>query len=110
MNASVGRWLIGMCIPALTVYLAFIFVVCPKDVDITLYFIACCYIAILSQVTIVQCLTYLVTPFSWLKNWDPDNVVIPVLMSISDCLGNAILLAAFMFLKHMQDPNSIGQH
>ena len=107
MNASVSRWLIAMCAPAMSVYLCFIFLVCPANVvDITFYFILCCFSAILLQVTIVQCLTYIVTPFSWRKDWDPDNVVIPILMSISDCLGNAILLAAFFFLRYVEDPNS----
>lgn len=109
MNASVSRWLIAMCLPAMTVYLCFIFLVCPAHVDVTINLIACCLIAIVVQVTIIQCLTYLVTPISWRMDWDPDNVVIPVLMSLSDCTGNAILLTAFLFLKYMDDPNSIGQ-
>lgn len=109
MNASVARWLIGMCLPAMSVYLCFIIVVSPKHVDATLCLLACCLIAILAQVTFIQCLTYLVTPISWRMDWDPDNVVIPVLMSISDCSGNAILLTAFMFLQYMEDPNSVGQ-
>lgn len=108
MNASVSRWLIAMCVPAMSVYLCFIFAVAPSFVDITLSLIACCLIALVAQVTIIQCLTYLVTPISWRLDWDPDNVVIPVLMSISDCSGNAILLTAFFFLKYMNDPNSVG--
>lgn len=109
MNASVARWLISMCVPAMSVYLCFIFLVCPDHVDITIHLIGCCLIAIVAQVTFIQCLTYLVTPISWRMDWDPDNVVIPVLMSISDCSGNAILLTAFLFLQYMEDPNSLGQ-
>lgn len=108
MNASVARWLIAMCVPAMTIYLCFIFLVCPKYVQVTFYLTACCLVAILAQVTLMQCLTYLVTPISWRMDWDSDNVVIPVLMSISDCSGNAFLLTAFIFLRHMDDPNSIG--
>lgn len=109
MNASVARWLITMCVPAMSVYLVFICLVSPAHVDVTYHLIACCLLAIVTQVTFIQCLTYLVTPISWKLDWDPDNVVIPVLMSISDCSGNAILLTAFMFLKYMADPNSVGQ-
>lgn len=109
MNASVARWLIAMCVPAMSVYLAFIIVVVPSHVDATYLLIVCCLVAIIAQVTIIQCLTYLVTPISWKLDWDPDNVVIPVLMSISDCSGNAILLTAFLFLQYMEDPNSVGQ-
>lgn len=109
MNASVARWLIAMCVPAMSTYLCFIFLVSPSHVDITIYLIICCLVSIIAQVTFIQCLTYLVTPISWKMDWDPDNVVIPVLMSISDCSGNAILLTAFLFLQHMHDPNSIGQ-
>lgn len=108
MNASVARWLIVLCIPAMSVYLCFIFLVAPTSVDVSLYLIGCSLLAIVFQVTIIQCLTYLVTPISWKLDWDPDNVVIPVLMSISDCSGNAILLMAFIFLRYMQDPNSVG--
>lgn len=109
MNASVSRWLIAMCVPAMSVYLIFIFLVAPDYVDVTTWLISCSLLAIVTQVTFIQCLTYLVTPISWVMDWDPDNVVIPVLMSISDCSGNAILLTAFMFLKYMEDPNSVGQ-
>lgn len=109
MNASVARWLIAMCVPAMSVYLCFIILLCPKYVDATVLLIACCLVAIVTQVAFIQCLTYLVTPISWKLDWDPDNVVIPVLMSISDCSGNAILLTAFLFLQYMEDPNSIGQ-
>lgn len=109
MNASVARWLITMCVPAMSVYLCFIILVVPSFVDATLYLVGCCLISILAQVTFIQCLTYLVTPISWRLDWDPDNVVIPVLMSISDCSGNAILLTAFLFLEYMEDPNSVGQ-
>lgn len=109
MNASVARWLIAMCLPAMLVYLCFIILVVPSFVDATLNLIVSCLISILVQVTFIQCLTYMVTPISWRLDWDPDNVVIPVLMSISDCSGNAILLTAFMFLQYMEDPNSIGQ-
>lgn len=109
MNASVARWLIAMCVPAMSVYLAFIILVAPNYVDATPYLVLCCLVSILAQVTFIQCLTYLVTPISWRLDWDPDNVVIPVLMSISDCSGNAILLTAFLFLEHMGDPNSVGQ-
>lgn len=98
-----------MCVPAMSVYLAFIIVVVPSHVDATYLLIVCCLVAIIAQVTIIQCLTYLVTPISWKLDWDPDNVVIPVLMSISDCSGNAILLTAFLFLQYMEDPNSVGQ-
>lgn len=108
MNASVARWLIALCVPAMSVYLGFIFLTAPGSVDVTFYLIACSLVAIISQVTIIQCLTYLVTPISWKWHWDPDNVVIPVLMSISDCTGNTILLAAFYFMRHMNDPNSMG--
>lgn len=108
MNASVARWLIGMCLPAMSVYLAFIMLVVPSFVDATLHLVGCCLISILIQVTFIQCLTYMVTPISWRLDWDPDNVVIPVLMTISDCSGNAILLTAFFFLQYMGDPNSIG--
>lgn len=108
MNASVARWLIVLCLPAMSVYLCFIFLVAPNFVDITIYLIACCFLSILVQVTFIQCLTYWVTPISWRLNWDPDNVVIPVLMSISDCSGNAILLTAFVYLRHINDPNSLG--
>lgn len=108
MNASVARWLIAMCVPAMSVYLCFIFLVSPTYVEVTFYLIGCCLLAIVTQVTFIQCLTYLVTPISWRLDWDPDNVVIPVLMSISDCSGNAILLTAFIFLQYMDDPNSVG--
>lgn len=108
MNASVARWLIVLCVPAMSVYLCFIFLTVPSYVVVTLYLIACSLVAIVLQVTIIQCLTYLVTPISWKLDWDPDNVVIPVLMSISDCTGNAILLATFYYLRYMDDPNSLG--
>ncbi|KAG9508868.1 hypothetical protein GZH46_02626 [Fragariocoptes setiger] len=110
MNASVSRWLIAMCVPAVSVYLCAIFVLCPNDVDITFYLIVCTLASAVAQVTIIQCLTYMVTPITWKLDWDPDNCVIPILMSISDCSGNAILLTAFLFLKHMADPNSVGQN
>lgn len=93
----------------MSVYLCFIFLVAPKYVDVTFSLIGCCLVSIVTQVTIIQCLTYVVTPISWKLDWDPDNVVIPVLMSISDCSGNAILLTAFLFLKYMEDPNSVSQ-
>lgn len=109
MNASVARWLISMCVPAMSVYLCFIFLVSPKYVDVTVYLVICALGSIVAQVSFIQCLTYLVTPISWKLDWDPDNVVIPVLMSISDCSGNAILLTAFIFLQYMGDPNSVGQ-
>lgn len=92
----------------MSTYLCFIFLVAPSSVDVTLYLIGCSLLAICLQVSIIQCLTYLVTPISWKLDWDPDNVVIPVLMSISDCSGNAILLMAFVFLRYMKDANSIG--
>lgn len=107
MNASVARWLIAMCVPAMSVYLCFIILVAPTYVDATIYLVVCCLVAILAQVTFIQCLTYVVTPISWRLYWDPDNAVIPVLMSISDCSGNAILLTAFMLLQHVEDPNSV---
>lgn len=110
MNASVARWLIALCIPAMSTYLCFIFLVAPSSVDVTLCLIACSLLAICLQVTIIQCLTYLVTPISWKLDLDPDNVVIPVLMSISDCSGNAILLMAFVFLRYMNDANSVGHN
>ena len=108
MNASVARWFITLCIPAMSVYLCFIFLTAPSYIDVTLYLIGCSLVAIVVQVSIIQCLTYLVTPISWKLDLDPDNVVIPVLMSISDCTGNAILLAAFYYMRHMNDPNSVG--
>lgn len=97
-----------MCVPAVSVYLCSIFILCPSHVDITFYLVACCLLAAVTQVTFIQCLTYLVTPVTWKQRWDPDNCVIPILMSISDCFGNFILLTAFLFLKHMGDPNSVG--
>lgn len=109
MNASVARWLIAMCLPAMSVYLCFIILVAPKYVDATFALIGCSLVAILTQVAFIQCLTYIITPISWKLDWDPDNVVIPVLMSISDCFGNAILLTAFFFLQYIEDPNSVGQ-